>query len=78
MSENYLNGKVVLSSLAVPTEADMAIWRTLSQQEQQAVLVERGQRSHASGTSDRTLDDILVSALEEAEKSDFRKKRCAL
>ena len=74
MSENYLNGKVVLSSLAVPTEADMAIWRALSQQEQQAVLIERGHRSHTSGTSDRTLDDILVSALEEAEKSDFRKK----
>ena len=78
MSETYLNGKVVLSSLAVPTEADMAVWCALSRQEQQAVLVERGQRSHASGTSDRTLDDILVSALEEAAKSKVRQKRHAL
>ena len=68
MSEIYLNGKVTFSSLSAPTEADLSCWRALSEEEQEAIRAERADRAYASGISDRTLDDIFVSALEKAEK----------
>ena len=78
MSETYLNGKVAFSSLAAPTEADLARWRALSEEERQAIRAERADRAHASEISDRTLDDIFVSALEKAEKIKARQTQHAL
>ena len=78
MSKTYLNGKVAFSSLAAPTEADLARWRALSEEEREAIRAERADRAHASGISDCTLDDIFVSALEKAEKIKARQTQHAL
>ena len=76
MSRAYLNGRVKISSLAVPTEADFEILGTLSQEDRQKIVSEELDRAHAGGISNRTLDDILVSALEKADKA--RQKQYAL
>ena len=68
MSRTYLNGRVGISSLAVPTEADFEILGALSQEDRQKIVSEELDRAHTGGTSNRTLDDILVSALEKADK----------
>ena len=78
MSKTYLNGRVEISSLAVPTEADFEILGALSQEDRQKIVSEELDRAHAGGISNRTLDDILVSALEKADKIKARQKQYAL
>ena len=78
MSRAYLNGRVKISSLAVPTEVDFEVLGALSQEERQKIVSEGLDRAHTGGTSNRTLDDILVSALEKADKIKARQKQYAL
>ena len=73
MNETYLNGKVAFSSLAAPTEADLARWLSLSEEAQEAIRVERADRAYANWISHRSLDDILASALKKAEKIESQK-----
>ena len=78
MSRTYLNGRVEISSLAVPTEADFEVLGALSQEDRQKIVSEELDRAYAGGTSNRTLDEILVSALEKADKIKTRQKQYAL
>ena len=78
MSRTYLNGRVEISSLAVPTKADFEVLCALSQEDRQKIVSEELDRAYASGTSNRTLDDILVSALEKADKIKTQQKQHAL
>ena len=78
MSRTYLKGRVEISSLAVPTEADFEVLGALSQEDRQKIVSEELDRAHTGGISNRTLDDILVPTLEKADKIKARQKQYGL
>ena len=67
MSETYLNGKIIVTSLAAPTTADMEKVCALSESERRALLDEALERDRPSGLSDKTVDEIWDSALKKAK-----------
>ena len=68
MSETYLNGKLTVSSLAVPTEDDIAKIRALSPEEHKAMIAEALERAEQSGISDKSVDEIFESAVRKARE----------
>ena len=68
MSETYLNGKITVTSLAVPTDEDVAKIHALSDEERKAMICEALERAENSGISNRTVDEIFESAVQKARK----------
>ena len=60
--EIYLDGKIKVSSLAAPTEADRASSAALTKEERQQLINEALERGRNSGVSTRTMDEIWESA----------------
>ena len=66
MSETYLDGKIIVTSLAAPTAADLVALRALSEDERNALLREAVERGRRSPTSHLTMDDVWQRALDGA------------
>ena len=67
MSETYLNGKLTVSSLATPSEADLAALAALTPEERRQVLHEALEHRANSGVSTRTIDEIWEAAKAKAK-----------
>ena len=57
---------VKISSFAAPTDDDIAVWETLTDDEKRALLHHELDLAKASGISDKTMDDIWHEALRRA------------
>lgn len=57
---------VQISSFAVPTDADIAVFNALSDEEKRAVLLAEIEKGRASGLSERSMDDLWAEALKRA------------
>lgn len=62
MTQTYLNGRVSISSLAAPTEDDLRVLKSLSDEDKAALLAEALKRAEASGPAERTPEDIWNAA----------------
>lgn len=62
MSETYLQGALVISSLAAPTAEDAAKLAALTPAQRRAVLAEALEAGRTSGISTRSAEDILAAA----------------
>ena len=54
---------VNISSFAAPTEEDIAVFNTLSDDEKRALLLAEIEKGRASGISERSMDDLWAEAL---------------
>jgi len=68
MSRTFLNGKLTVSSLAVPTEDDVAAIRNLSDADYRQFRNEALDRAANSGISNKTVDEIFESAIKKARQ----------
>ena len=68
MSETYLNGKLNITSLAVPTDEDISKIRALSADEHKAMLTEALEVAANSGISEKTADEIFEAAVRKAKE----------
>lgn len=64
--ETYLNGRVSLSSLSAPTEADLEVLAALSDEDRKALLDEALAAGEASGIGTRSVEDIFEAARQRA------------
>jgi hypothetical protein len=62
MTQTYLNGRITLSSLAAPTDEDLRVLNSLSDEEKAAVLSEALERAENSGPSTRSPEEIWNAA----------------
>ncbi len=67
MSKKYLNGKITITSLATPTEEDIAVIRNLSDDDYLRFQEEIRQERQESPISDNSVDDVFQSALQKAK-----------
>lgn len=66
MAETYLNGKLMISSLAAPTAEDMEKVQALSNDDRRALMDEALERGRISPISDATVDDVWGRAVAKA------------
>ena len=62
MAEAFLNGRVVISSLAAPSEEDLRILNNLSEEERKTIVSEALQRAETSPKGTRTPEQIWEAA----------------
>lgn len=63
MSETYLDGKITVSSLAAPTEEDLALIGNLSDAERKQMLFEAIEKGANSPVVDTSMEEIWQNAL---------------
>jgi hypothetical protein len=66
MSHTYLNGKITVTSLAAPTEEDIANLKQLSDAERKQLLDEHLSSPACNTPSNATMDEIWERALKKA------------
>lgn len=74
MSKTFLDGKITVTSLATPTDEDMAKINALTPEENQAMIAEALDQATKSGISDRTVDEIFESAVKRAREIQLKQK----
>ena len=67
MSETYLNGKITVTSLSAPAAKGIEILQALSEEDRNSLLNGALARGHSGPVSDKTVDDIRLSAFLKAK-----------
>lgn len=74
MSRTFLNGRLTISSLAVPTEDDLAAIQDLSHLDYEQFRTEVAEHRRNSPISDRSMDEIFEAALVKSQKIKQKQK----
>ena len=67
MAETYLHGRITITSLAAPTQEDVAKIRALSSEDRRTMLNEALERGEQSGLSSKSIEDIWEEAKQQAK-----------